>query len=125
MATSSDRAPENGGEPKGDMGYTGGEPQVHEFYVVNITTGPLDGKVYWEGAGAQVAIDVKGLEPGKASKLGSFSPQSGSRDWWKWSERGEWRALNIYGGDRYVAVAISNYGFGVIPTATSPNTWKW
>ncbi|MFF4762636.1 hypothetical protein [Streptomyces sp. NPDC001292] len=121
MATSPDRAPQNGGEPKGDMG----ADEVHQFFVVNVTTGPLDGKVYWEGGGSQAAIDVQGLQPGQASRLESFSPKSGSKDWWKWSERGGWNQLNIYGGDRYVAVTISNYGIGVLPTATSPDTWKW
>ena|SRR5438105_1873149 len=121
MATSSDRAPQSGGEAKGDMGVD----QVHEFFVVNITTGPLDGKVYWEGGGTKEEVDVSGLQPGQVSKLKTFSPQSGTKDWWKWSERGRSYQLNIYGGDRYVAVTISNYGIGVIPTATSPDTWGW
>ncbi|GAB1335675.1 hypothetical protein ACE1SV_22650 [Streptomyces sp. E-15] len=121
MATETDRPPENGGEPKGEMGEDG----THEFFVVNVTTGPLDGKVYWEGGGGQAAIEVKGLQPGQASPLKGFDPQSGKVDWWKWSERGGWHQLNIYGGDRYVAVTLSNYGIGVLPTATSPDTWKW
>ncbi len=36
MATETDRPPENGGEPKGEMGEDG----THEFFVVNVTTGP-------------------------------------------------------------------------------------
>ncbi|WP_052845050.1 hypothetical protein [Streptomyces sp. NRRL S-31] len=81
--------------------------------------------MYWEGGGGQAAIEVKGLQPGQASPLKGFDPQSGKVDWWKWSERGGWHQLNIYGGDRYVAVTLSNYGIGVLPTATSPDTWKW
>ncbi|MFI9161068.1 hypothetical protein ACIGXI_09780 [Kitasatospora aureofaciens] len=122
MTVSQDRAPQDEGEPKGDMGAADG---VHEYFVVNVTTGPLDGKVQWEGGGGTRELDVSGLQPGKTSALKDFDPQSGSKDWWKWDQRGRWYQLNCYGGDRYVAVVITNYGISVIPTATSPDSWKW
>jgi hypothetical protein len=33
--------------------------------------------------------------------------------------------LNVYDNDRYTVVVISDYGIGILVTATSPDTWKW
>ncbi len=103
---------------KGKMSASGS----HEFFVVNLTDIPLTGKVSWNDA---IDIDVNGLVPGTASELKQFAPKGGTADLWHYSVRGRSYQLNVYDADRYTVVVISNYGIGVLVTATSPDTWKW
>lgn len=98
---------------------------THEFFVANLTTSALTGTVKWHGGDDSQEISVAGLQPGTCSALQSFYPTGGTRDLWSWSERGREYQLNCYEHDRYVVVTISNYGIGVLPTDTSPDTWKW
>jgi hypothetical protein len=109
-------------EPKGQMQDEGG---TFEFFVVNISSQKLTGSVSWKGGGRSVSIDVNGLAPGTKSEMKSFSPQGGVTDYWQWSARGRQYQLNIYDGDRYTVVVISDYGIGVLVTSTAPDTWKW
>lgn len=101
------------------------EGGTFEFFVVNLTDKPLTGSVSWRGGSRSVSLEVDGLQPGTASERKAFSPQSGVRDLWQWSARGREYQLNVYDGDRYAVVVLSDYGIGVLVTATSPDTWKW
>lgn len=112
---------EKSNDTKGEMLANG----QHEFFVVNITNNPLKGVVIWSNGSSKYSIDVNGLEPGSISRKQAFSPQSGKKDYWSWSEKGREYQLNCYDGDRYAAVVISDYGIGVLVTSTSPDTWKW
>jgi hypothetical protein len=96
-----------------------------EFFVVNISSSELRGTVSWTGGSRKDSIDVTGLKPGAISRMQTFSPQGGVRDLWRYSERGRDYQLNVYDGDRYTAVVLSDYGIGVLVTSTSPDTWKW
>lgn len=97
----------------------------HEFFVLNLTTSPLKGKVSWISSGNEISIDVNGLAPASISEKKAFYPSSGNRDKWRWSEKGREYQLNVYDKDRYAVVTISDYGIGVLVTDTSPDTWKW
>ena len=108
-------------DEKGEMAGGG----TFEFFVVNLTTSPLTGNVTWAGGSRSVPLNVNGLLPGTASGRAAFSPQSGVRDLWQWSARGRQYQLNVYDNDRYTVVVISDYGIGILVTATSPDTWKW
>ena len=108
-------------EPKGMMSGAG----EFQFFVVNLSAGALRGTVTWTGGSRSAKIDVNGLRPGTVSALQSFSPQGGTRDLWQWSQRGGTYQLNVYDDDRYTAVVISDYGIGILVTATAPDTWKW
>jgi hypothetical protein len=108
-------------DQKGEMSGGG----TFEFFVVNLTTKPLTGTVTWSGGSRKVPLDVNGLQPGTASARKAFSPQGGVKDQWQWSARGRAYQLNIYDGDQYTVVVISDYGIGVLVTATAPDTWKW
>lgn len=79
----------------------------------------------WRGGDRSVELSVDGLKLAAISELKAFSPQGGTKDMWHWIERGREYQLNCYDGDRYVVVTISSHGIGVIPTSTSPDTWKW
>lgn len=115
------KATEEAETEKSEMASSG----TFEFFVVNITSGELTGNVTWTGGSRSVPIDVTGLKPGEVSQKKSFSPQGGTKDLWQYSGRGRQYQLNVYDGDRYTAVVLSDYGIGVLVTSTSPDTWKW
>lgn len=98
---------------------------AHFFLVVNLSDAPLSGRVMWQSASHEVALDVEGLAPGGVSKLQPFYPSGGHNDYWHWSQKGRKYQLNCYDRDRYAVVTISNYGIGVLPSETSPDSWKW
>ena len=108
-------------DQKGEMVGAG----TFEFFVVNITSSTLTGKVTWTGGSRSVSLDVNGQQPGTASRLQAFSPQGGTNDFWQWSARGRQYQLNVYDKDRYTVVVLSDYGIGVLVTSTKPDTWKW
>lgn len=106
---------------KGEMLGSG----TFEFFVVNISNKPLTGTVKWHNSSRESVIDVNGLLPGSTSSKQSFAPESGKTDYWSWSVKSKNYQLNCYDDDRYAVVVISDYGIGVLVTATSPDTWKW
>jgi hypothetical protein len=97
----------------------------YQFAVVNITNSALTGSVIWSGGNRTESIDVNGLPPASISGSKEFFPQSGDSDMWHWSERGRKYQLNCYDDDHYAVVVISEYGIGVLVTATKPDTWSW
>lgn len=97
----------------------------HSFIVVNLTKSPLTGKVSWDNGENEVSIDVTGLPAGQASKSADFFPSGGHNDMWHWNKKGRKYQLNCYSNDIYAVVTVSEYGFGVLVTATSPDTWAW
>ncbi|WP_387462749.1 hypothetical protein [Photorhabdus sp. RM323S] len=97
----------------------------HYFFVVNITNKILTGDVVWNNSGNTSALNIDGLYPATASLLQEFYPESGKTDYWQWTKRGRKYQLDCYDNDIYVAVVISDYGIGVLPSGTSPDTWKW
>ena len=108
---------------KGEMDGTGG---TFEFFVLNLCHDKLGpSKVTWRGGDQKQSIDVGGLEPATISGRKQFYPKSGVKDEWNYSLRDREFQLNIFEFDRYVVVTISEYGIGVLPTFTAPDTWKW
>jgi hypothetical protein len=97
----------------------------HFFFALNITNRPLKGKIKWTNKDYTEVLSVDGLEPGHISEKMAFSPSSGHRDIWSFDKKGSKYQLNVYGDDVYTVIVISDYGLGILPTATSPDTWKW
>jgi hypothetical protein len=112
---------------KGEMTSSG----THEFFVLNLTDRSLTGQVMWEnnkenpGKDEKVSIAVNELQPANISEKKQFFPVEGKNDYWRYSEKGRTYQLNCYDKDRYAVVTISDYGIGVLVTATSPDTWEW
>ena len=113
---------------------------MYEFRVINLTATPLPAHsvVRWNkwfpvnGDIDTEEIDVSGLAPFTLSATREIRPAPASSitlDYW-----GYWinnvvktkeYELKIKTGDRYILVAISDYGFSVIVTHTAPDTWQW
>ena len=103
----------------------GAGASTHEFFVLNISSKPLHGKVSWLAGGNEVSINVNGLAPCSISKREMFAPMAMHRDLWRYSGKGRKYQLNCKASDRYAVVVISDYGLSVLVTGTSPDTWKW
>lgn len=111
---------------------------MHEFKVINLTTSNLapGSIVRWNkrvpllGTVVDTEFqDVSGLAPFVLSTSKVIRPSTGFNDDWGFWENGVVKnrefQLNVRTTDRYVLVTISDYGFGVIVTHTSPDTWQW
>lgn len=127
MTTPDDRPGSNGGgEPEGEMGEESNG--THEYFVLNLTTKPLDGEVLCDNTVQRVPIPVRGLQPGAVSERREFYPVSEHLNYWKHDgQHGGWYGYphDLHDGDRYTVVTISDYGIAVVPTATAPAYWDW